>query len=103
MNLQASETSQETSDLREKRWSEREKMRMEEQNKLGGGREGGGAAQNTSGAMTKKKIKSLGIRVQKSAYFIIQVCREEQTPKTRGLTGFLTRTRSLLCCTSSYN
>lgn len=37
MNLQASETSQETSDLREKRSSEREKMRMEEHEQVGGG------------------------------------------------------------------
>lgn len=54
MNLQASETSQETSDLREKRSSERQKMRTEERNKSGG--KGGG--QRTTGAMTKKRLKA---------------------------------------------
>lgn len=53
MNLQASETSQETSDLREERSSERRKMRMEEQNMSGREKE-----QKTRGAITGNRLKA---------------------------------------------
>lgn len=55
MNLQASETSQETSDLREKRSREREKMRMEDAGEAGDGR---GWGEGLSEHSTEKRLKA---------------------------------------------